>query len=110
MENPIVSMQVFRDQGEDKIIISLSDQSIFLYSSIGTPLWKFQGKKSTFSKPFIYDGKAWIDQGNELIAISLKNGKVIKTFNTPGGAGTPLILNHTLFSASPKRVLYAFPL
>ena len=110
MESPIVSMQVLRDQGENKIIISLSDQSIYLYSSIGTPLWKFQGKKSIFSKPFIYDGKAWIDQGNELIAISLKTGKIIKTFSTPGGAGTPLILNHTLFSASPKRVLYAFPL
>ena len=68
MENPIVSMQVFRDQNEDKIIISLSDQSILLYSSIGTPLWKFPGKKSIFSKPFIYDGKAWIDQGNEIIA------------------------------------------
>lgn len=110
MENPIVSMQVFRDQNEDKIIISLSDQSILLYSSIGTPLWKFPGKKSIFSKPFIYDGKAWIDQGNEIIAISIKTGKVVKTFNTPGGAGTPFILNHTLFSASPKRVLYGFPL
>lgn len=110
MENPIVSMQVFRDQNEDKIIISLSDQSILLYSSIGTPLWKFPGRKSIFSKPFIYDGKAWIDQGNEIIAISIKTGKVVKTFNTPGGAGTPFILNHTLFSASPKRVLYGFPL
>ena len=110
MENPIVSMQVLKDQGENKIIISLSDQSIYLYSSIGTPLWKYQGKKSIFSKPFIYDGKAWIDQGNEIIAISIKTGKVVKSFSTPGGAGTPLILNHTLFSASPKRVLYAFPL
>ena len=110
MEYPIVSMQVFRDQNETKIIISLSDQSILLYSNIGTPLWKYQGKKSIFSKPFIYDGKAWIDQGNEIIALSLKTGKIVKTFNTPGGAGTPFILNHTLFSASPKRVLYAFPL
>ena len=110
MEYPIISMQVLRDQNEDKIIISLADQSILLYSNIGTPLWKYQGKKSIFSKPFIYDGKAWIDQGNELIALSLKDGKVVKTFSTPGGAGTPFILNHTLFSASPKRVLYAFPL
>ena len=110
MEYPIVSMQVFRDQNEDKIILSLSDQSILLYSNIGTPLWKYQGKKSIFSKPFIYDGKAWIDQGNELIAISIKTGKVVKSFNTPGGAGTPFILNRTLFSASPKRVLYGFPL
>ena len=110
MEYPIISTQVFRDQGEDKIIISLADQSILLYSNIGTPLWKYQGKKSIFSKPFIYDGKAWIDQGNELIAISIKDGKVVKTFNTPGGAGTPFILNHTLFSASPKRILYGFPL
>ena len=110
MEYPVVSMQVFRDQNENKIIISLSDQSILLYSSIGTPLWKFQGKKSIFSKPFIYDGKAWIDQGNEIIALSIKTGKIVKTFNMPGGAGTPFILNHTLFSASPKRVLYGFPL
>ena len=110
MEYPIVSTQVFRDQNEDKIIISLSDQSILLYSNIGTPLWKYQGKKSIFSKPFIYDGKAWIDQGSEVIALSIKTGKVVKIFNTPGGAGTPFILNHTLFSASPKRVLYGFPL
>jgi outer membrane protein assembly factor BamB len=110
MEYPIVSMQVLRDQNEDKIIISLADQSILLYSNIGTPLWKYQGKKSIFSKPFIYDGKAWIDQGNEIIALSIKTGKVVKTLNTPGGAGTPFILNHTLFSASPKRVLYGFPL
>ena len=110
MEYPIVSMQVFRDQGEDKIIISLADQSLLLYSSIGTPLWKYQGKKSIFSKPFIYDSKAWIDQGSELIALDLKDGKVVKAFNTPGGAGTPFILNHTLFSASPKRILYGFPL
>jgi outer membrane protein assembly factor BamB len=110
MEYPIISMQLLRDQNENKIIISLADQSILLYSNIGTPLWKYQGKKSVFSKPFIYDGKAWIDQGNEIIALSLKDGKVVKTFNTPGGAGTPFILNHTLYSASPKRVLYAFPL
>jgi len=110
MEYPIVSVQVFRDQNDTKIILSLADQSIMLYSSIGTPLWKYQGKKSIFSKPFIYEGQAWIDQGNELIALSLKDGKVVKTFNTPGGAGTPFILNHTLFCASPKRVLYGFPL
>ena len=110
MEYPIVSVQVFKDQNDTKIILSLADQSILLYSNIGTPLWKYQGKKSIFSKPFIYDGLAWIDQGNELIALSLKDGKVVKTFNTPGGAGTPFILNHTLFCASPKRVLYGFPL
>ena len=110
MEYPIVSMQVLRDQNDDKIIISLADQSILLYSNIGTPLWKYQGKKSVFSKPFIYDGNAWIDQGTEIIALSLKDGKVVKSFSTPGGAGTPFILNHTLFSASPKRVLYGFPL
>jgi len=110
MEYPIVSTQLIRDQNENKIIISLSDQSILLYSNIGTPLWKYQGKKSIFSKPFIYDGKAWIDQGNELVALSLKDGRVVKVFSTPGGAGTPFILNHTLFSASPKRILYAFPL
>ena len=110
MEYPIISMQVIRDQTDDKIIISLADQSILLYSNIGTPLWKYQGKKSIFSKPFIHDGKAWIDQGNEIIALSLKDGKVVKTFNTPGGAGTPFILNQTVFSASPKRVLYGFPL
>lgn len=110
MEYPIVSVQVFRDQNDNKIILSLADQSILLYSNIGTPLWKYQGKKSIFSKPFIYDGLAWIDQGNEIIALSLKDGKVVKTFNTPGGAGTPFILNHTLFCASPKRVLYGFPL
>lgn len=110
MESPINSLQTFKFQGESRILVTLSDQSILLYSSLGTPLWKFQGKNSIFSKPLLHEDALWIDQGSEVIAISLKDGKIQKRYNTPGGAGTPFILNHTLFSASPKRLLYGFSL
>ena len=110
MENAVSSLQVISDHGERKFLVGLSDQSILLYSEAGAPLWKFNGKNAIFPKPFVKDGFAWIDQGNEVIGISLKTGKKERKFSTPGGAGTPFILNHTLFSASPKRLLYGFSL
>jgi outer membrane protein assembly factor BamB len=90
--------------------VGLANQSLLLYTISGTPLWKFQGKSSIFSKPFVEDGLAWLDQGNEVVAISLSDGKIVHRFSTPGGAGTPFILNKTLFSASSKRLLYGFSL
>ncbi|SMP37654.1 PQQ-like domain-containing protein [Fibrobacter sp. UWB10] len=110
MENDVSSLQVISDAGERKILVGLSDQSFLLYSEAGAPLWKFNGKNAVFPKPFVKDGFAWIDQGNEVIGISLKTGKKERKYSTPGGAGTPFILNHTLFSASPKRLLYGFTL
>jgi outer membrane protein assembly factor BamB len=98
------------DLGEKRILVGLSDQSILLYSEAGAPLWKYIGKNSIFSKPFVKEGFAWIDQGNEVIGISLKTGKKERKFSTPGGAGTPFVLNRTLFSASSKRLLYGFSL
>lgn len=110
MENAISSLQIISDHGEKKFLVSLSDQTILLYSEAGAPLWKYAGKNAIFPKPFVKDGFAWIDQGNEVVGISLKTGKKEQRFSTPGGAGTPFILNHTLFSASPKRLLYGFSL
>lgn len=110
MENSIASLQTFHHQDKGYILIGLSDQSILLYSINGAPLWKFQGKGSVFMAPFIHEGNAWIDQGSEVVAINLEDGKVVKKFSTPGGAGTPFILNKTLYSPSSKRLLYGFPL
>ena len=42
--------------------------------------------------------------------ISLAKGTLEKRYPTPGGSGTPFILDNTLFCTSPKRLLYAFPL
>lgn len=110
MESPIASLQAFSYQGSNHILIGLANQSLLLYSATGTPLWRFQGKNSIFSTPFVEDGLAWLDQGNEVVAISISDGKISRRFNTPGGAGTPFILNRTLFSASSKRLLYGFSL
>ena len=110
MDEAISSLQVVNDQGKNLFLVGLADESILLYTEKGSPLWKFRGKNSVFTKPFIKDGFAWLDQGNEVVAISLKTGKVERKFNTPGGAGTPFIMNRTLYSASPKRLLYGFSL
>lgn len=110
MENAISSLQVITDHGEKKFLVGLSDQTILLYTEAGAPLWEYVSKNAIFPKPFVKDGLAWIDQGNEIVGISLKTGKKEQKFSTPGGAGTPFIMNHTLFSASPKRLLYGFSL
>lgn len=110
MESPIVSLQTASTHDGNRILIGLADQTLMLYSPSGTPLWKYQGKNSIFMKPFIAGSLAWIDQGNEVISISLKDGSVVNRFKTPGGAGTPFIMNRTLYSASSKRLLYGFSL
>ena len=110
MESPIASLQAFSYKGTNCVLVGLANQNLLLYSISGTPLWKFQGKSSIFSKPFVENDLAWLDQGNEVIAISLSDGIIAKRFSTPGGAGTPFILNKTLFSASSKRLLYGFSL
>ena len=110
LESPVVSLQTTSGHDSGNILLGLADQSFLLYSPSGAPLWKYQGKNSIFNKPYIADGLAWIDQGNEIIALSLKDGSVTHKFNTPGGAGTPFVMNKTLYSASSKRLLYAFSL
>lgn len=110
LESAITSLSLINHKNEQKFIIGLADQSILLYTAAGAPIWKFQGKNSIFTKPYIKDGEAWIDQGNEVVAISLEDGTISRKFSTPGGAGTPFVTGHTLFSASPKRLLYSFSL
>ena len=110
MESPIVSLQTTGSHNSGNILVGLADQSILLYSPSGTPLWKFQGKNSIFMKPYISSFLAWIDQGGEVISLSLKDGSVVNRFKTPGGAGTPFVMNKTLYSASSKRLLYGFSL
>ena len=110
MESPIASLQTFHYQDNNCILVGLANQSFYLYTTAGTPLWKYQGKNSIFSTAFIDDGLAWLDQGNEVVALSISEGKVVKRFSTPGGAGTPFVLNKTLYSASSKRLLYGFSL
>jgi len=110
LESPISSMQTTKFQGSNVLLLGLSNQNILLYNEAGTPLWKFQGHNSIFTQPIVHDDIAWIDQGNSIVGISLKDGKEKKSYSTPGGAGAPYIANHTLFSASPKRFLYGFSL
>ena len=110
MDDAISSLQLINDQGERKFLIGLANQSVLLYTESGAPLWKFHGANSIFMKPFVKDDLAWLDQGNEIVAISLKSGKVERKFSTPGGAGSPFIMNKILYSASPKRLLYGFSL
>lgn len=110
MESPVASLQTFHYQDNAYLMLGLANQEILLYSIQGAPLWKFQGKNSIFSSPYIHGDFAWLDQGNEVVGISLKDGKIAKRFSTPGGAGTPFVLNNTLYSASSKRLLYGFSL
>lgn len=110
LESAVTSLSLINDKNEQKFLVGLADQSILLYTISGAPIWKFQGKNSIFTKPYIKDGEAWIDQGNEVVAISLKDGTISRKFSTPGGAGSPFVTGHTLFSASPKRLLYGFSL
>lgn len=110
LESAITSLQPVSFQGKDHFIVGLSDQSILFYANNGTPLWKYQGQGTIFNTPYAHDGIAWLDQGKEVVGISLKDGKIIKKFSTPGGAGTPFVINKNLYSVSAKRLLYGFSL
>lgn len=110
LEASVVSMQSVTMQGAQNLLVGLSDQTVLLYSSSGAPLWKFQGKNTIFNTPYVHNDLAWLDQGNEVVGLSLKDGKIQRKFSTPGGAGSPFVMNKTLYSASSKRLLYGFSL
>ncbi|MFA6624000.1 MAG: hypothetical protein WCS54_07810, partial [Fibrobacteraceae bacterium] len=89
----------------------LSNQQIALFRpGADDPVWTYAGKNSIFVSPVVSHSFAWIDQGNEIAGISLATGKAEKRISSPGGAGTPFILNGILFYVSPTRLLYAFPM
>lgn len=110
-KSSILSMQWVYNGATKNLLVSLANQQIKMFR-LGSddPIWTYQGNGSIFATPVIYKSLAWIDQGNSIVGLSLSKGTVEKRFSTPKGAGTPFILNNTLFSASPKRLLYAFPL
>ncbi len=110
LEASIVSMQAVTMQGGQNLLVGLSDQTVLMYSSSGAPLWKFQGRNTIFNTPYVHNDLAWLDQGNEVVGLSLKDGKIQRKFSTPGGAGSPFVMNKTLYSASSKRLLYGFSL
>lgn len=109
-DSPVSSMQIVGNHGDKNILVNLANQSMLLYSESGAPIWKFTGKRSVFSQPFVKGNEIWLDQGSEIVLVNLKDGKILKRYSTPGGSGTPFITNNTLFSASQKRILYGFPL
>ncbi len=107
----IASLQTLNIAGKSYLLTGHSGQQISLYETeSGNHLWSYQGQGSIFVSPVVHENMAWIDQKNEIIGIALPEGTVKQRFKTPGGSGPPLILNRILFSASPKKLLYAFPL
>lgn len=109
-DSPVSTMQIVNNNGDTGILVNLANQSMLLYSESGAPIWKFSGKNSVFSQPFVKGNEIWLDQGSEIISVNMKDGKIARHYSTPGGSGTPFIMNNTLFSASPKRILYGFSL
>lgn len=93
------------------LLAGLADQKISLYGPTAKDaLWTFAGKNSVYANPVVNGNHLYIDQQSHIAQISLSKGTVERLFSTPGGAGTPFILDNTLFCTSPKRLLYAFPL
>lgn len=93
------------------LLAGFADQKISLYGPTSREaIWTFTGQNSVFASPVISGNYLYIDQQSHIAQISLSNGTVERRFSTPGGSGTPFILDNTLFCISPKRLLYAFPL
>ena len=107
----INSLQFVEIDQKNHILAGLANQQIVFYNlETDISKWDYNGSGSIFVTPVIHNNIAWIDQKNEIIGLSLTTGKVIHRYKTPGGASTPFILDKTIFTASPKRLLYAFNL
>ncbi len=116
-DSPLYALFI-RQHNKNFILISFSNQEIKLFElPTGNVVWNYKGTRSVFGKMVLSpikrtDGTSsiWIDQGDDLIELSIATGKILKQFPTPGGSGTPFISGRTLFSATPQQLLYAFPL
>ncbi|MBP5248260.1 MAG: hypothetical protein J6Z31_10470 [Fibrobacter sp.] len=107
----ILSLKWLNIGNSKYLLAGLSDQKICLYGLTSKePLWTYAGENSIYTTPVVKGNSLYIDQKSYVAKISLSKGTLEKRFPTPGGSGTPFILDNTLFCASPKRLLYAFPL
>lgn len=110
-DSPILSLHWAIVGNTPYLLTMTASQKIHLYGLTSkTPLWTYAGQGSVYSSPVINGNSLYIDQKTHIAKISLAKGILEKSFSTPGGAGTPFILDNTLFCPSPKRLLYAFPL
>lgn len=93
------------------LLVGFSNQKLCLFSlSSKEPIWTYSGNGSVYMTPVVNGNSIYIDQNSHIARISLSKGTLEFRYPTPGGAGTPFILDNTLFCTSPKRLLYAFPL
>ena len=107
----VLSLQWVHIGNSKYLLAGLSDQKICLYGLTSKdPLWTFAGENSIYTTPIVKGNSLYIDQKSYIARISLAKGTLEKRYPTPGGSGTPFILDNTLFCTSPKRLLYAFPL
>lgn len=107
----ILSLKWLNIGNSKYLLAGLSNQKICLYGLTSKePLWTYAGENSIYTTPVVKGNSLYIDQKSYVAKISLSKGILEKRFPTPGGSGTPFILDNTLFCASPKRLLYAFPL
>lgn len=110
-DNAVVSLKWVQIGPLRYILAGFADQKIRLFGlNSSEPLWTYAGKGSIYTAPIVFGNSLFIDQNSYIAQISLAKGSLEKRFPTPGGAGTPFILDNTLFCTSPKRLLYAFPL
>lgn len=110
-DNAIVSLKWVQVKTTRYLLAGFADQKIRLFGLSSTePLWTYAGAGSIYTAPIIYGHSLFIDQNAYIAQISLAKGTLEKRFPTPGGAGTPFVLDNTLFCTSPKRLLYAFPI
>ena len=97
--------------GKPHLLLYFEDNEIALYSlPHGKRIWNYQAKFSAFNEFVLQTKSFWIDQNEELLELSLDSGKVLRKLSIYGGTGAPFILNHTLYTITPQKLLYSFSL
>jgi len=106
----ILAMELVDIQGEPHGIFGLANQQLAFFNlKSGKEVWRFQGKGSVFMQPSVQNGVAWLDQKDEIVAIQLETGKILARQRIIGDSGPPFVTGDFLYSSSPRRLLYSFP-
>jgi len=110
IDSDITSFELVEYKGKTYALAGTVNQSLSLFEiPSGKLSWTFGSKGSASMQAIPNSSYIWLDQDNSIVAIDIGSGKIAKKHKILGNGASIFIHGNTLYSATPQKLLYAFP-
>jgi hypothetical protein len=111
IDSDITSFELVEYEGKTYALAGTANQSLSLFEiPSGKLSWTFSSRGSAFMQAIPNASHIWLDQDNSIAAIDISTGKLVKKHKILGSGASIFIHGNTLYSATPQKLLYAFPI